>query len=43
VPLQHGLPGSVEVEVERASPAALTLRTAGQLLTAPRSAFIPTL
>jgi multidrug resistance efflux pump len=41
VPLQHGLPGSVEVEVERVSPAALTLRTAGQLLTRPRSIFAP--
>lgn len=36
VPLQHGLPGAVEVEVERISPAALALRAAGQLLTAPR-------
>ncbi len=42
VPLQHGLPGSVEVEVERVSPAALTLRTAGQLVTRPRSFFAPT-
>ena len=41
VPLQHGLPGSVEVEVERATPAALTLRTAGQLITRPRSVFAP--
>lgn len=29
VPLQHGLPGSVEIEVERVSPAALLLRAAG--------------
>ena len=36
VPLQHGLPGSVEVEVERLTPAALVLRTAGRLLAAPR-------
>jgi len=43
VPLQHGLPGAVEVEVERVSPAALTLRTAGQLMTRPRSIFAPTL
>ena len=42
VPLQHGLPGAVEVEVERVSPAALTLRTAGQLITRPRSVFAPT-
>jgi multidrug resistance efflux pump len=41
VPLQHGLPGAVEVEVERISPAALTLRTAGQLMTRPRSTFAP--
>ena len=39
IPLQHGLPGSVEVEVERVSPAELTLRTAGQLITRPRSVF----
>jgi len=42
IPLQHGLPGSVEVEVERATPAALTLRTAGQMITRPRSVFAPT-
>lgn len=29
VPLQHGLPGQVEVEVDRLSPAALVLRTVG--------------
>lgn len=29
VPLQHGLPGQVEVEVDRLSPAALILRTVG--------------
>jgi len=32
VPLQHGLPGTVEVEVERITPAALVLRVAGQRL-----------
>jgi membrane fusion protein (multidrug efflux system) len=32
VPLAHGLPGSVEVAVERLSPAALALRAAGQFL-----------
>ncbi len=32
IPLQHGLLGSVEVEVERASPAVLMLRAAGALL-----------
>jgi membrane fusion protein (multidrug efflux system) len=30
IPLSHGLPGSVEVEVERVSPAELVLRAAGQ-------------
>ncbi len=37
MPLQHGMPGAVEVEVERATPAALVLRAAGRLLTSPRS------
>lgn len=32
IPLQHGLPGTVEVEVERVSPAVLVLRAAGGLL-----------
>ena len=32
VPLQHGLPGLLEVEVERASPAELVLRAAGHWL-----------
>lgn len=32
IPLQHGLPGSVEVEIERISPIALVLRSAGQVL-----------
>ena len=39
VPLQHGLPGSVEVQVERVTPAALILRTAGRMVAAPRSAY----
>jgi membrane fusion protein, adhesin transport system len=30
--MQHGLPGSIEVDVERISPAVLTLRAAGQAL-----------
>ena len=30
IPLQHGLPGTVEVEVERISPATLVLRAVGQ-------------
>jgi membrane fusion protein (multidrug efflux system) len=32
IPFQHGLPGTVEVEVDRVSPATLVLRTAGLLL-----------
>jgi membrane fusion protein (multidrug efflux system) len=32
IPLQHGLPGVLEVEVERISPAALVLRSVGKLL-----------
>jgi len=39
IPLQHGLPGTVEVEVERVSPATLVLRAAGRLVTSPRSTF----
>jgi len=35
IPLQHGLPGTVEIKVDRVSPAILVLRTAGQLLTVP--------
>jgi membrane fusion protein (multidrug efflux system) len=35
--LQHGLPGTLEVEVERATPATLVLRAAGQLLAQPRT------
>jgi len=31
IPLQHALPGVVEVEVERTSPLALVLRAAGQI------------
>jgi membrane fusion protein (multidrug efflux system) len=39
IPLQHGLPGSVEVEVERVSPAALVLREVGKRIGgSPRSA-----
>ena len=33
--LQHGLPGDVEVAVERVAPAALVLRAAGQLVVRP--------
>ena len=32
IPLQHGLPASVEVEIERTSPANLVLRAAGSLV-----------
>lgn len=32
IPPQHGLPGSVEVEIERVSPATLLLRSAGELV-----------
>jgi membrane fusion protein (multidrug efflux system) len=35
IPFQHGLPGTVEVEVDRVSPATLMLRTAGLLLSTP--------
>lgn len=36
IPLQHGLPGVVEIEVERTSPAVLILRAAGRTLDRPR-------
>lgn len=32
IPLQHGLPGTVEVEIERVSPVALIVRSAGDLV-----------
>jgi len=35
IPLQHGLAGVVDVEVERTSPATLVLRAAGRYLGAP--------
>jgi membrane fusion protein (multidrug efflux system) len=35
IPLQHGLPGIVEIDVERVSPAALLLRAVGQLAMRP--------
>jgi len=35
LPLQHGLPGTVEVEVDHVTPLILTLRTVGQILTGP--------
>ncbi len=35
IPLEHGLPGAVEVEVDRLSPAMLVLRTIGKRLETP--------
>ncbi|HEY3216501.1 MAG TPA: HlyD family efflux transporter periplasmic adaptor subunit [Candidatus Eisenbacteria bacterium] len=35
IPIQHGLAGTVEVEVARCTPATLVLRAAGRLLAAP--------
>jgi multidrug resistance efflux pump len=35
VPLQHGLPGKVEIEIEKISPANLLLRVTGQSLRIP--------
>ncbi|MFL6415917.1 MAG: HlyD family secretion protein, partial [Bryobacteraceae bacterium] len=32
IPPQHGLPGSVEVEIEQVSPAKLVLRSAGEIV-----------
>jgi membrane fusion protein (multidrug efflux system) len=37
IPLQHGLPGTAEIEAERLSPAALVLRSAGRALDASGS------
>jgi membrane fusion protein (multidrug efflux system) len=39
IPLQHGLPGSVEVEVERLAPAMLVLRAVGTRLGTLKSAL----
>jgi membrane fusion protein (multidrug efflux system) len=36
IPLQHGLTGTIEVEVERVAPVTLVLRAAGQLLAMPQ-------
>ncbi len=35
LPLQHGLPGTVEVEVERVTPATLVLRAVGKVFDRP--------
>lgn len=40
IPLDHGLPGTLEIQVERATPAALVLRNAGRMLTGPRGTQI---
>jgi multidrug resistance efflux pump len=37
IPLQHGLPGSVEVQIETVSPANYVLRTVGGLLAGPKN------
>lgn len=41
IPLQHALPGTVEIEVERSSPATLAWRTAGALLHSAAPAATP--
>jgi membrane fusion protein (multidrug efflux system) len=41
VPLQHGLPGSVDVEVDFVSPAQLVMRELGGLVTKPVSVHAP--
>ena len=40
IPIQHGLPGSVEVQVEQVSPATLALRAAGRLVTSPKTLVV---
>ncbi len=35
IPLDHGLPGTLEIEVERLSPAALVLRSVGRMISPP--------
>jgi multidrug resistance efflux pump len=37
IPAEHGLPGTLEVQVERISPAALVLRVAGEWIAGPRT------
>jgi membrane fusion protein (multidrug efflux system) len=39
IPFQHGLPGSVEVEVERVTPADVVLRSAGRIWTRSQAAL----
>jgi membrane fusion protein (multidrug efflux system) len=38
IPIQHGLPGTLEIEIERVSPAGLVFRAAGRRLAAPAMA-----
>jgi multidrug resistance efflux pump len=38
IPVQHGLPGTLEIEVERVSPASLVFRAAGRRMAAPARA-----
>lgn len=38
-PLQHGLPGTVEIQIETVTPAVLVLRAAGQLFTRPERQY----
>lgn len=38
-PLKHGMPGSIEIQVEQSSPAALLMRTAGQVFTSTRDRY----
>lgn len=38
IPLEHGLPGAIEVEIDRISPAMLVLRTVGKGSDAPPAA-----
>ena len=41
LPLEHGLPGSVEVEVEQVTPAAMVMRAVGKSLTQRASPSVP--
>ncbi len=43
IPMQHGLTGAIEVEVERITPARLALRTAGKWLATPSRSIIAAL
>jgi multidrug resistance efflux pump len=40
IPLEHGLPGAIEVEIDRISPAMLVLRTVGKSSDAPPVASV---